>query len=60
MKRITWKHAVAGLALLATLLLVAPAPAQAAVWGRILSPFLLMGKRRCSRCRHQGSHGKKD
>ena len=33
MKRITWKHAVAGLALLATLLLVAPAPAQAAVWG---------------------------
>lgn len=31
MKRITWKHAVAGLALLATLLLVAPAPAQAAV-----------------------------
>lgn len=33
MKRVTWKHAVAGLALLATLLLVAPAPAQAAVWG---------------------------
>lgn len=33
MKRITWKHAVAGLALLATLLLVAPTPAQAAVWG---------------------------
>jgi len=33
MKRITWKHAVAGLALLATLSLVAPAPAQAAVWG---------------------------
>ena len=33
MKRITWKHAVAGLVLLATLLLVAPAPAQAAVWG---------------------------
>jgi hypothetical protein len=33
MKRITWKHAVAGLALLATLLLVAPSPAQAAVWG---------------------------
>jgi hypothetical protein len=33
MKRITWKHAVAGLVLLATLLLVAPTPAQAAVWG---------------------------
>jgi hypothetical protein len=33
MNRITWKHAVAGLALLATLLLVAPAPAQAATWG---------------------------
>jgi len=33
MNRITWKHAVAGLALLATLLLVAPAPAQAAIWG---------------------------
>jgi hypothetical protein len=33
MNRITWKHAVAGLALLATLSLVAPAPAQAAVWG---------------------------
>jgi hypothetical protein len=33
MNRITWKHAVAGLALLATLLLVAPSPAQAAVWG---------------------------
>jgi hypothetical protein len=33
MKRITWKHAVAGLALLATLSLVAPTPAQAAVWG---------------------------
>jgi hypothetical protein len=29
----TWKHAVAGLVLLATLLLVAPTPAQAAVWG---------------------------
>lgn len=33
MKRITWKHAVAGLALLATLSLVAPTPAQAAAWG---------------------------
>jgi len=33
MKRITWKHAFAGLALLATLSLVAPAPVQAAVWG---------------------------
>jgi hypothetical protein len=33
MNRITWKHAVAGLALLATLSLVAPAPAQAAAWG---------------------------
>jgi hypothetical protein len=32
MNRITWKHAVAGLALLATLSLVAPAPAQAAAW----------------------------
>ncbi len=32
MKRITWKHAVAGLALLATLSLVAPTPAQAAAW----------------------------
>ncbi|HXM70429.1 MAG TPA: hypothetical protein VN970_04800, partial [Thermoanaerobaculia bacterium] len=33
MKRVTWKHAVAGLALLAALALVAPVPAQAAVWG---------------------------
>jgi hypothetical protein len=33
MKQITWKHAVAGLVLLAILSLVAPAPAQAAVWG---------------------------
>jgi len=33
MKQVTWKHAVAGLALLAVLSLVAPAPAQAAVWG---------------------------
>jgi hypothetical protein len=33
MKRVTWKHAVAGLALLAALSLVAPIPAQAAVWG---------------------------
>jgi hypothetical protein len=33
MKRVTWKHAVAGLALLAALSLVAPTRAQAAVWG---------------------------
>jgi hypothetical protein len=33
MKRFTWKHAAAGLALLAVLSLVAPAPAQAAGWG---------------------------
>ncbi len=33
MNRVTWKRAVAGLALLATLLLVAPTPAQAAVCG---------------------------
>jgi hypothetical protein len=33
MNRITWKHAVAGLVLLATLSLVAPIPAQAAVGG---------------------------
>ena len=33
MKQVTWKRAVAGLVLLAVLSLVAPAPAQAAVWG---------------------------
>jgi len=33
MNRVAWKHAVAGIALLATLALVAPAPAQATVWG---------------------------
>lgn len=33
MNRVTWKRAVAGMVLLATLALVAPAPAHAAVWG---------------------------
>jgi hypothetical protein len=33
MNRVTWKHAVAGMVLLATLALVAPAPAQATVLG---------------------------
>jgi hypothetical protein len=33
MSRVTWKQAVAGIALLATFALVAPAPAQATVLG---------------------------